>query len=260
MVEVIVVMIYGLVIGSFLNVCIYRIPRGESISYPSSYCQKCHHPLKPVDLIPVFSYLLLKGKCRYCKSKISSQYIWIEILHSLLYGLTVYHFGLNFNAICICILISFMTVLTLIDIRYMLLPTSIIRIGVIVGIMLKVIEGFMTNDFNSLRIGIIGGVIGYGLLAILFWCSIIILKKEGMGYGDVRYLGLIGIYTSWETVLLTLFIASIVGAIYGIIQCYLRKRSEAFPFGPFLSLGTLISIFIGPQIVFWYMSSIWGIL
>lgn len=238
---------------------IYRIPEGESTVFPGSHCTSCGHQLGALDLVPVFSYLLLGRKCRYCKTKISSQYMCIELLNAAFYGMSIWHFGFNVQGIMACILGSFMLVLTLIDIRYMLLPTSIIKTGVVIGLVGRAVGSCLQQDMSFLMEGLIGGLVGYLILAALFWGSILILKKEGMGYGDVRYMGLIGLFTSWQLVLLTLFLASVVGAVYGIIQLYVRKKSEPFPFGPFLSIGSLISLFVGNQMINWYMGLIWGI-
>lgn len=248
-----VAFILGIVIGSFLNVCIYRIPEGESINLPRSHCQYCKHTLGALDLIPLLSYLALGGKCRYCKQKISMQYMLIEMLNGCLYVWAIANLGITTEGILACILISFIIVLTLIDMRYMLLPTNIIITGTVFALGVRGGISMLHNDLSILLQGVYGGIVGYVIVAIIFYASLLILKKEGMGYGDVRYLGMIGCFTAWQSVLLTLFIASLVASVYGIIQLYVRKRSEAFPFGPFLSIGALICIFYADPLIRGYL-------
>lgn len=253
MIEMIIISLFGLLIGSFLNVCIYRIPRGESINFPPSHCTNCKHTLGVLDLIPVISYMGLRGKCRYCKTKVSKQYIIIELLNGVLYGAAIYHFGLNISGIMACVFISIMIVLTLIDWQTMLLPTKIIKVGVIIALVLRVVDAYLSKDINRFIEGVYGGVVGYGILALLFFICLKVSQKEGMGYGDVRYLGMIGCFTSWQLVLLTLFSSSIIGSIYGVIQLRIRQKSEPFPFGPFLSIGALLALFYGESFIRWYI-------
>ncbi len=254
MIEVSIMMILGLVIGSFLNVCIYRIPEGQSINFPRSHCRWCNHTLGVLDLVPVFSYIFLGGKCRYCKKKISPQYACIELLNASLYGMAAYYFGLTAEGVMVCAFLSGVIVLTLIDIRYMLLPQSILGTMVGIGLLLRGVISYQQGTMAFFAQGIIGGIVGYGILYILYYAGLFLLGKEGMGYGDVRYLGVIGLFTSWQSVVLTLWIAAIVGALYGCIQLYIRKKSEPYPFGPYLSIGGVVSIFYGTQIMTWYMS------
>lgn len=243
----------GLIIGSFLNVCIYRIPLGESISYPPSHCQHCKHRLGALDLIPVLSYICLRGKCRYCGEKISPQYACIELLNGLGWVYSFYHFGFTIEAVLACIFISVVIVLTLIDWRYMILPTGVIIFGSIMAILGKSALSFLHHDVSILIKSLAGGALGYGIVALVFYIAIWAMKKEGMGYGDVRYLGMIGLFTSPSLVFLTLLIGSIVGSIYGLVLYIKHKESLEFPFGPFLSIGALISLFYGEQLIGWYL-------
>lgn len=253
MIESIILGLFGLLIGSFLNVCIYRIPKGESINYPASHCMHCKHTLGVLDLIPVISYLSLGGKCRYCKAPVSKQYMLIELLNGMLYAFTIYHFGLTVKGVMVCAFISLMIVLTLIDWRTMLLPTKIIVVGVVIALVLRAVEAYALADLSILLEGLWGGIVGYGILAIIFYGAIKVLKKEGMGYGDVRYLGMIGCFTSWQIVILTLFVACVIGSIYGVIQMRIRQKSEPFPFGPFLSIAAFFCVFWGQALLEWYI-------
>ncbi len=246
-------MVLGLIIGSFLNVCICRIPKGESIQFPPSHCTRCDHVLKPKDLVPVFSYTYLRGKCRYCGEKISLQYPIIEVLNGLLYVISIRQFGLSGWGIMGCLLSSVMLVLTLIDWEEMILPTSVIMFGTVGAFICRGVMSYYQSDWQIMWEGVYGGIVGYLLLASVFYITLKVFKKEGMGYGDVRYLGMIGCFTSWTGVLLTLFISSIIGAIYGIIQLRIKKESVPFPYGPFLSIAGWLAFFYGDQLIAWYL-------
>lgn len=249
---ILILSILGFIIGSFLNVCIYRIPKGESINYPPSHCQHCKHRLSIFDLIPVVSWLLLRGKCCYCGEKISPRYMGIELLNGLGYGLAIVYFGLSIEGIMACGLISVVIVLTFIDIDHMLLPTGVTLVGCVIALLGKGALSYVYQDWGYLVSGILGGLLGYGIFAGLFYACLWLLKKEGMGYGDVEYLGMLGLFTSPACVILILLISSIIGAIYGLILYGIHKESNPFPFGPFLSVGGLMAFFFGEQLIQWY--------
>ncbi|MEG0013931.1 MAG: A24 family peptidase [Cellulosilyticaceae bacterium] len=254
MLETIIGILVGVCVGKILNLWIYCISQEESINYESSYCIKCRQRLGARVLESFSRYFDFKTKRRHYKKNVDSQYIWIETLNAILYGVSIYNLGITLQGIMICILISFMIVLSVVDMRYMLLPTKVIVAGSSVAMGIRLIGSMFYRDTDFLLQGIWGGVVGYGILALLFFASVYLFKKESMGYGDVRYLGMIGVFTSWQVVLLTLFIGSLIGSVYGIIQLRVRKESEPFPFGPFMSLGALISIFYGMSLIGWYMN------
>lgn len=248
------IVILGFIIGSFLNVCIYRIPHEQSINYPPSHCQSCDHRLGVWDLIPVFSYLFLRGKCRYCGEKISPQYPCIELLNGLGYLGAFIHFGFSIEAIMACGFISIVIVLTLIDWEHLILPTHVIIVGSIWAILCQGALSILHRDYTIIMRSLLGGLVGYGVVAAVFWISLKLMKKEGMGYGDVRYLGMIGLFTSPSLVLLTTLIGCVVGAVYGIALYYRNKKESCyFAFGPFLSLGALVALFYGDTIISWYI-------
>ena len=251
--ELMVVGIWGLLIGSFLNVCIYRMPQKQSIQFPASHCMQCQHPLSPKDLIPIVSYLLLKGRCRYCNRPISKQYPLIEGMNAGAYMLSIYIMGFNFEGVLGCIFCSLLLVLSLTDWRELLLPTVIIRFGVIVALGLRAGYSYWIKDWSYLIEALIGGLGGYLFLAIVFYLTARFYKKEGMGYGDVRYLGMIGCFTSWSGVFLTLFISSVMGTLYGFFQMKRKNKSTPFPYGPFLSIGAWVSFFFGTRILKGYL-------
>ncbi len=247
--------LFGLVIGSFLNVCIYRIPREESIAFPASHCTTCGHPLHPLDLIPVFSYIFLRSKCRYCKSKISPRYMLVEMLHSLLYIVVAAYFGFSIETIMYCFLSSIMLVLTMIDFEHMILPTKIILFGGIIGVILRITQYILYKDYTILTNSILAAVIGCASFYTIFYVSKALLKKEGMGFGDIRYITMLGIFLSPKLLIVTILLSSVIGSIYGIVQLYIVKASKEYPYGPFISMATFISMLFGDEIINWYLSN-----
>ncbi len=249
----IIVFLVGIVIGSFLNVSIYRIPKGESISYPGSHCMACQHPLGRFDLIPIVSYLCLKGKCRYCGEKISGRYLFIELITGLSFVAVFLRFGISIEGIIYALFIAVLIVLTMIDYDYMLLPTSVIWSGVILGVFLRIFQTVLHKNPEYLISSLLAAALGYSFFYAVFYMAKLLFKKEGLGFGDVRLIGMLGIYLSIPLILLTIFISSILASIYGIIILYIKKKNEPFPFGPFINLGAVIALFYGYSIITWYL-------
>ena len=242
-----------MIIGSFLNVCIYRIPEGKSINFPRSHCMKCGHVLGPQELVPVLSYLALGGKCKSCKASISPRYMCIEILTGIGFGTIYTIYGTSSQTIFHCIFLSFMIVLTMIDWDHMILPTRIIMWGTGFTLIIKLIEYSINREIVVLLESILGGLAGFLIFWLLYKGSIMILKKEGLGYGDVRLMGLLGLYIGIDYIFLMIIIACIVASIFGIIFLAINKESRPFPLGPFLNLGAFIIILYGDQILTLYM-------
>lgn len=258
--------IFGTVIGSFLNVCIYRLPREESIAYPGSHCTSCNEPISFYNNIPIMSYLFLGGKCSKCNSNISLRYPIVEILTGLLFMATVWSFGLSIETLFYLIFISALIAITFIDFKHMIIPNVITYPGIIVGILfnalktdwnysLDLISNFslgMQNFFSLLSEvpildSIFGVVLGGGILLLIAYSYEVIKKRQGMGMGDVKLLAMIGAFFGWEGVLFVIFLASILGSIIGI-SIIIAKRGDlkyALPFGPFLSIAAVIYIFTG---------------
>lgn len=247
--------LFGLIIGSFLNVCIYRIPRHENIAFPASHCTTCGHSLSALDLIPVLSYIFLCGKCRYCKSKISPRYMLVEIIHSLLYMIVIAHFGHTIETIIYCFLSSIMLVLTMIDLEHMILPTKIIIFGAIIGVIFRATQFILYKDYTVLIDSILAAGIGCASFCTIFYVSKALLKREGMGFGDIRYIAMIGIFLSPKLLLVTMLLSAVIGSIYGLVQLYALKESREFPYGPFISIASFLSVLIGDEIVHWYITS-----
>ncbi|WP_457679170.1 prepilin peptidase [Thermovibrio sp.] len=241
--------VIGLVIGSFLNVCIYRIPKRESVIYPPSHCPNCNAKIKWHDNIPVISYLILRGKCRECGEKISPIYPIVELLTGTLSALTVCKFGVSFDSFYYLIFIYYLIVVSAIDIKTMEVPVKLSYFTLVSGILLS----FLTKT-NSFKEAVFGASFGAGVILFIIETYFVFTGKEGMGYGDANIMAVVGAFLGWKKVLLTLFVASIVGAIYGLIT--LKKREAQIPFGPFLAAGALVSLFIGDGIINWYLGGL----
>lgn len=242
----ILICILGLIIGSFLNVCIYRIPQEKSIAFPPSHCTRCKHKLNPLDLFPVISYIFLKGKCRYCKEKISIKYPLIEILNGLLYLIIYLKFGLTLLTVKYCILTSILIVIAIIDFDTQFVFISITIFGVIAGGFFALIEYLLFHS-NTLDL-ILGGLIG------AFIIGIIVFITKGMGEGDIEIAAVCGLFLGVKGVLLGLFLAIVIGGIVGVLvlSLKLKKAKDKMAFGPFIAIGSLISMIYGSEILKFY--------
>ena len=242
------VLIIGLCIGSFLNVCIYRIPKEESIVFPASHCTSCGHELKFYELIPIVSYIFLRGRCIKCKSKISIKYPLIEILNGLLYLLLFIKYGLSFNFIFYCLLVSLLIVISIIDLESKYVYSSTTIVGVLLAIIYIIIGAYL-GEVKILN-NLLGGLIGYGIIFL------IIILTGGMGEGDADIAGICGLFVGIKGVLVALFLAIILGGIFASIVLLLKikDRKSEIAFGPYIAIGTLIWILIGQKILTLYVS------
>ncbi len=239
-----IIFIFGLIIGSFLNVCIYRIPRGKSIVYPPSSCPACGARIKWYDNIPILSYIFLKGKCRNCKSKISPIYPTVEILAAVYTILVYLKFGLTVDFVFYLVFGYMLIVGSFIDFFHYIIPDRI-SIGLaVVGLA----YGFLRHEFVH---SLVGFVFGFGLLYLVAVLGKAIFKKEAMGGGDIKLLGALGAFIAIKGVLFTLFVASLLGSFVGIVLIALGKTSmsQRIPFGPYLSLSAILYVFVGYQII-----------
>lgn len=248
----IIIFLYGLLIGSFVNVCIYRIAKEENIVFPSSHCPKCKTSLKCYDNIPVISYFILVGKCRYCKSKISPQYPLIEISNATIYLLLFYKFNFMVDFIFYSMIFSILIIIAMIDLKEMIIPDSLVMSILILSILHKLINYILNKTPINLLV-CIGGMVLAGGLFIL----IILISKGGMGGGDVALIGALGFILGIRKILLTIFLSFILGAIISIILLIgkIKGKSDPIPFGPFIILGFIISLFLGEQLINWYIGS-----
>ncbi|UCE52383.1 MAG: prepilin peptidase [Desulfobacterales bacterium] len=241
--------LFGLCIGSFLNVCIFRLPASKSITHPRSSCQNCGKQIRFYDNIPVLSYLLLKGRCRDCQEPISMRYPIVEILGGLFALGAHVKYGLTLEALIYFVFIAVLLVITFIDIDHQIIPDII----TLPGIPIFFIAGFALPRINFID-SFLGILVGGGSLLLVAWTYHLITKKEGMGGGDIKLLAMIGAVTGWQGALFTIFVASAVGTLSGMLVMLKARKSMklAIPFGPFLAIGGIAYIFLGPQLVYWY--------
>ncbi len=241
--------IFGAMIGSFLNVCIFRLPKEESIIIPGSHCPHCHHPIKFYDNIPLISYLVLGGRCRYCKKSISVQYPMVEGIAAISSLCLFLRYGLSWSYLFYFSFVAALIVITVIDLYQQIIPDVISIPGIGVGLLGALIIPHIIF-MNSL----IGMLLGGGSLFIVATLYQWLFKREGMGGGDVKLLAMIGAFLGWEAVLLTILLSSLIGSITGIMMIVLKGKDfkYAIPFGPFLSLGAVIALFYQKEIIFWY--------
>ena len=258
------VFIFGLIFGSFLNVCIYRLPKGQSIVFPPSHCTNCGTNLKFYHNIPVFSYIFLGGKCHSCGSGISVIYPVVELLTAALVTLLYYKFGISVQTFIYTVLILSLIVITFIDLEHMIIPNVITIPGIIIGLVYNLI----ITDWNLfLRVlnhmdltnmlfiipkipamnSFFGIIIGGGSLLLIAYLYKLIRKNEGMGMGDVKLLAMLGAFLGINGVFFIILVSSLVGSVVGITIILLNRGNLKFalPYGPFISLGAVLFIFTG---------------
>jgi len=247
----IIAFIFGTCIGSFLNVCIYRLPASKSIVHPRSMCPECENMIRSYDNIPILSYLLLKGKCRHCDAVISFRYPLIEIITGAFALCVFLKFGFTLEGLIYFAFISSMIVITLIDIDHRIIPDVIS----IPGIPVFFAASFALPAVTYID-SLIGILAGGGSLLLIAWLYNLITKKDGMGGGDIKLLAMIGALVGWKGVLFTIFVSSAVGTVSGMIIMLLTKKNMklAIPFGPFLAIGAVLYIFYGSRLIYWYLN------
>jgi len=239
----------GLVIGSFLNVCIHRLPKGESIVRPPSCCPACGIPIRWYDNVPIVSFLLLKGRCRGCRSRISWRYPLVEALTGSLFLLTVFRFGLSVRSIFLLIFICGLVVATFIDLDHEIIPHAVTLPGIPLGL----IASLITRD-PSPRDAAAGALVGAGLVYLVAVYAEVAFQRESMGGGDINLLAMIGAFLGWRQALLAFFLAVGAGACLSLllIATGVLSRKDRIPFGPFLALGAVVALFGGDGLIDWY--------
>lgn len=240
----VVVFIFGIVFGSFFNVVGLRVPKKQSIAYPPSHCPNCERQLTAIDLLPVLSYVLLRGKCRTCQAKVSPIYPSMELLTGILFALAYVHFGLTAEFFVALLFISMLVCITVSDIAYMLIPNKILLFFLPLLIVGRIFSP-LTPWWDSL----LGAVVGFGMLYI-----VALLSRGGMGGGDIKLFFVLGIVLGTLKTLLTLAFASAIGLVIGIIVLRMTKkgRKTPVPFGPSIALAAIILYFYGEHIITWY--------
>ena len=253
--------IFGATIGSFLNVCIGRIPNGESIIHPPSHCVHCQSPIAFYDNIPLISYLVLRGRCRACAERISPRYFLVELLMGLLTIALYYRFGLGFDFLVGFIFVAAMIVISFIDLDVRIVPDVISLPGILLGLTLSLIAYFVNGGSSHIIPGpvssLIGILAGGGFLLATAWIYEKLTGVEGMGGGDIKLLAMIGAFLGWPSIPITLFFASVVGSVVGLTCMLLTGagRRLALPFAPFLCSGAVLFIFFGEDLIRLYLPS-----
>ncbi|MCK4488560.1 MAG: prepilin peptidase [Desulfobacterales bacterium] len=237
-------------VGSFLNVCIYRLPRSISLIRPRSMCPGCKAKIAFYDNVPVASYLWLRGRCRHCGTAISLRYPLIELVSGLFAVAVFIRYGLSWEGIFLYALVAALLVITFIDIDHKIIPDVITYPGIVVGFLTSLVLGRITYKES-----LFGIILGGGVLLLIALGYYLLTKREGMGGGDIKLLAMIGAFLGWKGVIFTVFVGSAIGTVVGIALALRTEggRKLAIPFGPFLSLGALLFLFFGPQIIGWYV-------
>ncbi|MCR4425997.1 MAG: A24 family peptidase [Firmicutes bacterium] len=231
----------GLVVGSFLNVCIYRLPAGKSIVFPGSACPACGAALGVQDLVPVLSFIWLRGRCRRCGKPISIQYPLVELMTGIMFAVIAAAYGLTTGSLIVAVFACLLTVAAWTDLNTGLIPDRVTLPGLGAGLALSLISPDLT-----LPGAVAGALISGGVVYL-----IAVLSRGGMGGGDVKLMAMIGAFLGWRSGLLTLFLGALIGSVVGVTRIALgmQKRREPMPFGPYLALGAVVTIFIGETLL-----------
>jgi len=268
MIADILVFIFGSIVGSFLNVCIHRMPLEESVVWPSSHCPLCKKKIPAYDNIPFISYILLKGRCRFCHKRIPLRYPFVELLSGVSFVLFFRHFGLTYEFFVFVLFLSALIIATFVDLKHRIIPDEVSVGGMIIGFILISIRGVTLSplgfDYRPMLDSFLGIVIGGG---IIYLTSVIfdlvyfkLLKKppvqgetESMGGGDIKLLSMIGAFLGWERAVLTFFLAPFMGGTFGIVNLIVKK-DRTVPYGPFLAFAAIISMFWAEKIIRFVLS------
>jgi len=249
----VIFVILGMIVASFLNVCADRLPAGQSLVYPPSHCPACSRRLAAKDLIPIFSYLWLRGRCCYCKAPIPRRVLWVEIATAALFGLAYWQYGLSIELPIALFYISLFMVIFVIDFEHGLILNKIVYPALVVALLLSVFFTIFLPDVSivpSIARAAIGGGIGFVLFLL-----VAIVSRGGMGLGDVKLAALIGLATGFPLVIVALLMGIILGGLVAVILLgfKIRKRKEAIPFGPFLAVAAVVTLLWGSDILNWYL-------
>jgi leader peptidase (prepilin peptidase)/N-methyltransferase len=256
-----IVFIFGAIVGSFLNVCIVRIPKSDSIVDPPSHCPVCKSAIRFYDNIPLISYIVLLGRCRSCSAKISPRYFFVELLTACLAVALYYQFGFSLAFLVGFIFVAALIVISFIDLDVRIVPDVISLPGIVAGLLFSVVARYGINDpfeiIPSPLSALIGVLVGGGFLLALAWAYQAFTGVEGMGGGDIKLLAMIGAFLGWTSIPFTLFFASLTGSVIGLGFMIGKGagRRFALPFAPFLCLGALLYLFFGSELMEFYFPS-----
>lgn len=240
----IIIFLYGIVIGSFLNVCIFRIPKQENIVKIRSHCMNCGYQLKWYDLVPVFSYLCLGGKCRSCKQKISVQYPLIELLNGVLYCIVFAVYGISVEALLYALLASALITLSVIDFRTYEIPVGINIFILTLGLIRIVTDYADWLDY----------AVGFFVVSGFLYIVHLVTKGRGIGGGDIKLMAVSGLLLGWKQILLAFVLGCIIGSIIHVARMKISGQGHVLAFGPYLSMGIMIATLAGNQMIAWYLS------
>jgi len=240
--------IVGLIVGSFANVCVYRIPRRESVMFPGSHCPACHHAIAVYDNIPLLSWLILAGKCRHCRVPISWRYPLLELVMSVSWGLLAWHFGAVPELVVALCLFFLLWVLSFIDLETGLLPNVLTYPGIALGL-------FFSWWLGNWQDALIGAIAGYGIFWVIARLFLRLTGREGMGYGDFKLLAMLGAFMGWQALPFIIFASSVVGTFAGVIILLLARQGlrAEIPFGPYLAAAGMVWFVWGSEILAWYI-------
>ncbi len=248
--------LFGALLGSFLNVCIVRIPRNESIILPRSHCRGCEHQLKWWENIPLLSYIILRGKCRHCETNISIRYPAVELI-TIMLSLTCWKFLGQFSlyAAYFLLLICPLIVITFVDLEHRIIPNIITLPGIVAGFLVSLIFAGKYGYYDAAINSMLGILVGGGFLYVVAFAYEKLKKAEGMGGGDVKLAAMLGAFFGWQAAIFILLLSSVLGSLVGLFLLIIKKKDAkfAFPFGPFLALAGLIYFFFGQPIIAWYL-------
>ncbi len=245
------IFIIGAMTGSFLNVCIVRLPLEKSIVFPGSHCVACRTPIPWYDNIPLISWLVLGGRCRACKEKISFRYWFVELLTALAFLLLYRHYGIQPILWPYLVMVSGFIVAVFVDFEHRIIPDEVSIGGMIAGVVFSLFipQLYGTNSpFLGVGYSLLGLLVGGGTIYLMGVIGDFVFKKETMGGGDVKLMGMVGAFMGWKLALLTFFLAPFFGAVYGIVE-KIRTKDSTIAYGPFLIMGALTSLFWGDKII-----------
>ena len=244
--------ILGLVVGSFLNVCIDRLPQNKSIAYPPSHCEACQHKLAAKDLIPVFSYLRLRGRCRYCQASIPRKLMWVELATTVMFALLYWHYGLSAQLGVMAFYACLFIIIFVIDLEHGLILNRVVYPGMIVALLLSLYPWPWFSESIGMRVAYaaLGGAAGFAIFLL-----IAIVSRGGMGWGDVKLAALMGLAIGFPLVFVAIIMAAILGGIVAVALMIAKKRTrrQTIPFGPFLALAAMVTLLWGSNILNWYL-------
>jgi leader peptidase (prepilin peptidase) / N-methyltransferase len=238
--------LFGAVIGSFLNVCIIRLPAEQSVVSPPSRCPKCGRQVEWRDNIPVLSWLLLGGKCRGCREPISILYPLVELAVAVLWAAMAYRYGLGVQALTGALFGTLLLGIALTDARDYIIPNEFTYGGLVIGLVLSAVGGL-----HALLLALLGAAVGFGILWLVGTVGTWAFKEEAMGGGDIKMMAMVGTFVGWQGVLLTIFLGALAGTAIFLPRALLGRK-KLVPFGVFLALGAAVTYLVGPAILAWY--------